>query len=106
LLSNAKYAVEERQRLSKSDVYTKIITIKSYGINGQVVFEIEDNGTGIPKKYINNIFDPFFTTKDVEYGTGLGLSITYGIIKEMKGDISVNSKINEFTIIKVSLPKN
>jgi len=106
LLSNAKYAVEERQRLSKSDVYTKTITIKSYGINGQVVFEIEDNGTGIPKKYINNIFDPFFTTKDVEHGTGLGLSITYGIIKEMKGEVIVDSKINEFTRIKVSLPKN
>ena len=105
LLSNAKYAVEEKQRLSKSDIYTKKITIKSYRVNGRVVFEIEDNGTGIPKKNINNIFDPFFTTKDVEHGTGLGLSITYGIIKEMKGDISVDSKINEFTRIKVSLPK-
>ena len=104
LLSNAKYAVEERQKLTKSDLYTKTITIKSYGVNGHVVFEIEDNGTGIPKKQIDNIFDPFFTTKDVENGTGLGLSITYGIIKEMKGEISVDSKVNEFTRIKVSLP--
>jgi C4-dicarboxylate-specific signal transduction histidine kinase len=106
LLSNAKYAVEERQRKVKSDVYTKTITIKSYGMNGQVVFEIEDNGTGIPQKNIDNIFDPFFTTKDVENGTGLGLSISYGIIKEMKGEISVDSKTNEFTRIKVSLPRN
>lgn len=106
LLSNAKYAVEERQKLSKNDVYTKTITIKSYGVNGNVVFEIEDNGTGIPQKNIDNIFDPFFTTKDVESGTGLGLSITYGIIKEMKGEITVDSKINEFTRIKVALPKN
>lgn len=106
LLSNAKYAVEERQKLSKNDVYTKIITIKSFEENGHVVFEIEDNGTGIPKKNIDNIFDPFFTTKDVESGTGLGLSITYGIIKEMKGEISVESKSNEFTRMKVALPKN
>lgn len=106
LLSNAKYAVEERQSKSKSDLYVKTITIKSYGVNGHVVFEIEDNGTGIPKKNIDNIFDPFFTTKDVESGTGLGLSITYGIIKEMKGQISVDSKLNEFTRVKVSLPKN
>jgi len=106
LLSNAKYAVEERQKLSKSDLYTKIITIRSFEENGHVVFEIEDNGTGIPKKSIDNIFDPFFTTKDVESGTGLGLSITYGIIKEMKGDISVESKSNEFTRMKVALPKN
>jgi len=105
LLSNAKYAVEERQKLSKSDIYSKKITISSYGVNGQVVFEIEDNGTGIPKKNVDNIFDPFFTTKDVENGTGLGLSITYGIIKEMKGEISVDSKVNEFTRIRVALPK-
>jgi C4-dicarboxylate-specific signal transduction histidine kinase len=106
LLSNAKYAVEERQKRSSSDIYTKTITIKSYGINGNVVFEIQDNGTGIPKKNIDNIFDPFFTTKDVESGTGLGLSITYGIIKEMKGEITVDSKVNEYTRIKVALPKN
>lgn len=106
LLSNAKYAVEERQKKSNSELYVKTITIKSYGVNGHVVFEIEDNGTGIPKKNIDNIFDPFFTTKDVESGTGLGLSITYGIIKEMKGQITVDSKINEFTRIKISLPKN
>ena len=106
LLSNAKYAVEERQKLSKNDVYTKTITIKSYGVNGNVVIEIEDNGTGIPQKNIDNIFDPFYTTKDVESGTGLGLSITYGIIKEMKGEITVDSKINEFTRIKIALPKN
>ena len=106
LLSNAKYAVEERQKQMKSDAYTKTITIKSYGVNGNVVFEIKDNGTGIPKKNIDNIFDPFYTTKDVESGTGLGLSITYGIIKEMKGEISVDSKVNEFTLIKVALPKN
>lgn len=104
LLSNAKYAVEERQKLSKGDVYSKKITIRSYGVNGNVVFEIEDNGTGIPKKNVDNIFDPFFTTKDVENGTGLGLSITYGIIKEMKGEISVDSKVNDFTRIRVSLP--
>ncbi len=75
---------------------------------GPETFEliVKDNGTGIPKKNIDNIFDPFFTTKDVESGTGLGLSITYGIIKEMKGQISVESKINKFTRIKVALPKN
>lgn len=106
LLSNAKYAVEERQKLAKNDVYKKMITIKSFEENGHVVFEIEDNGTGIPQKNIDNIFDPFFTTKDVESGTGLGLSITYGIIKEMKGEISVESKNNDFTRMKVALPKN
>ena len=106
LLSNAKYAVDEQQKMLNNRNYTKTISISSFNRGSEVVFEIEDNGTGIPKKNLSNIFDPFFTTKDVEHGTGLGLSISYGIIKEMKGEISVDSQVNKYTRVSVSLPKN
>jgi signal transduction histidine kinase len=86
--------------------YTKTISISSFNRDNEVVFEIEDNGIGIPKKNLTNIFDPFFTTKDVEHGTGLGLSVSYGIIKEMKGEITVDSQVNKFTRLSVTLPKN
>lgn len=105
LLSNAKYAVDERYKKLYNKNYTKIITIRSMNENNQVILEIEDNGIGISKKNLTNIFDPFFTTKDVEHGTGLGLSISYGIIKEMKGDIVVDSHLNKFTRVRVALPK-
>lgn len=105
LLSNAKYAVDERNKNLYSKNYIKTITIRSFIEDNQVVLEIEDNGTGIAKKNLANIFDPFFTTKDVEHGTGLGLSISYGIIKEMKGDIIVESQVNKYTLVKVTLPK-
>ena len=48
----------------------------------------------------------FFTTKDVENGTGLGLSITYGIVKDMRGQIDVESKVNKYTKVRVLLPNN
>jgi two-component system NtrC family sensor kinase len=86
--------------------FEKNISISSFNRNSEVVFEIEDNGTGIPRKNLANIFDPFFTTKDVEHGTGLGLSISYGIIKEMKGEITVDSQLNKYTRVRVTLPKN
>jgi C4-dicarboxylate-specific signal transduction histidine kinase len=106
LLSNAKYAVDERQKMVNNRNYTKIISISSINKGTAVVIEIEDNGTGISKKNLANIFDPFFTTKDVEHGTGLGLSISYGIIKEMKGEITVDSQVNKYTRVSVSLPRN
>ncbi|MCD4790222.1 MAG: response regulator [Bacteroidales bacterium] len=105
LLSNAKYAVEEKQKKQNNEDYIKTITINSFIENNNIIFEIKDNGIGISQKHMDNIFDPFFTTKDVKDGTGLGLSITYGIVNEMKGQISVESKTNKFTKIKISLPR-
>lgn len=102
LLSNAKYAVDEKLKILKKE-YSKKIEINSYLQNNKVIVEIIDNGIGIPEKHMDNIFDPFFTTKDVENGTGLGLSISYGIIKEMKGDITVESNEHEYTKVSVVL---
>jgi PAS domain S-box-containing protein len=106
LLSNAKYAVEERARkAASSEQYVKLIMIslESEGEDNYIL--VEDNGTGIDEKIIPNIFNPFYTTKSEEKGTGLGLSISYGIIKEMKGTISVESEINKYTRIIIKLPK-
>lgn len=62
-----------------------LIRIKT-DIEGSFVrCRIEDNGTGIDKKYIGKVFDPFFTTKPPGQGTGLGLSIAYDIVVNQHG---------------------
>lgn len=104
LLSNAKYAVEN-QIDNQNNKRQKLIKMSTYHKDDHVVITIEDNGIGIDKKHLNNIFDPFFTTKENDHGTGLGLSISYGIVKEMKGDISVDTKKNEYTKMTISFPK-
>jgi signal transduction histidine kinase len=65
---------------------------------------IKDNGKGMDEKTISNIFDPFFTTKRNEGGIGLGLSISYGIIKEHKGNIAVNSAPGGGTTFTIHIP--
>jgi signal transduction histidine kinase len=64
---------------------------------------VKDTGKGIPPEFLPHIFDPFFSTKGVE-GTGLGLSISYGIIKNHKGNIRVESKIGVGTTFTIELP--
>ena len=67
------------------------LNIRTARENDFVLVEIADNGPGIPKDIQSRIFDPFFTTKGVGEGTGLGLDVVSRIIKNLGGQISVNS---------------
>ncbi|MEW6571917.1 MAG: PAS domain S-box protein, partial [Nitrospirota bacterium] len=69
-----------------------------------VVLTVSDTGCGIPKDIINRIFDPFFTTKEKGKGTGLGLATVYGIIKDHKGYISVQSEMDKGTSFDIFIP--
>jgi len=65
---------------------------------------IRDTGTGIEKQLLNRIFEPFFTTKPKGEGTGMGLAVVLGIIKRLKGAITVESEIGAGTVFHVILP--
>lgn len=69
------------------------------------VVTVSDSGHGIPRDLLRRIFEPFFTTKAPGSGTGLGLSICYGIIREHRGDISVDSRPGAGTVFTVTLPR-
>jgi polar amino acid transport system substrate-binding protein len=68
------------------------------------LLRISDDGRGIEEKTLKQIFDPFFTTKRNQGGTGLGLSIAYGIIKEHKGRIEVESQVGCGTTFAIHIP--
>lgn len=67
-----------------------------------IKIEVQDYGKGISPRELPYIFDPYFTTK--EKGNGLGLAICYSIVKNHEGDITVQSKPGEGTVMTVYLP--
>jgi signal transduction histidine kinase len=69
---------------------------------GRLSLSISDTGTGMDAKTLACLFQPFFTTK--VNGTGLGLGIAKKIIEAHNGRISVKSKVNKGTTVKIILP--
>jgi len=96
MIINAAEAMEEGGELT---IQTKLDPI------GDLIWiEISDTGHGIPEEHFDKLFDPFFTTKEVGHGTGLGLAISYGIVKEHKGTINVESTLGKGTTFIIRLP--
>lgn len=85
ILINAAHAIADVQR----EVHRVRITTRAD--SEYVAISISDTGPGIASEALSHIFDPFFTTKRSGLGTGLGLSISRSIMRELGGDLIVES---------------
>lgn len=109
LVTNARDAMPKGGRLDVStgtaDIDEAFIRRNGYGEIGRyATITIADNGTGMDETTRQRIFEPFFTTKEVNKGTGLGLSVVYGIIRQHKGMIQVESRLEKGSTFTVYLP--
>lgn len=81
-----------------------LIHIRSQVLEDSIQVFIQDNGPGIAEELLPKIFEPFYTTKETGKGTGLGLSITYGLVKKLGGEITVQSHLGHGAIFTITIP--
>ncbi|KIV57207.1 ATP-binding protein [Aneurinibacillus migulanus] len=81
-----------------------VLRINVKKIKNNIVIEIIDSGIGMSPEEINRIALPFYSTKGK--GTGLGTMISYGIIKELNGDIEIKSEIGKGTRFSIIIPSS
>jgi two-component system sensor histidine kinase/response regulator len=87
----------------KSVIYKKT-TLNINVDKGVVTIEVEDNGSGIDKRYIDEIFTLFFRAHVQEAGSGLGLFNVKSALLKLNGKIEVNSTLNEGSTFTVKIP--
>ncbi|OGP50692.1 MAG: hypothetical protein A2Y79_01830 [Deltaproteobacteria bacterium RBG_13_43_22] len=101
LILNARDALMETGKEDK-EIHISIETLDK-NQSPHVQIKVQDNGPGIPEKYLSEIFEPFFSTKPSS-GTGLGLGIVRRLVQLYGGRIEVESQVGQGTGFTVTLP--
>lgn len=85
------------------------IILRTFSEAGQVVFEVEDTGVGIPKECLSNLFGEFVrapaqVSGERPPGIGLGLSIVKRILQYYDGRVYVSSTLSKGSVFGFTLP--
>jgi PAS domain S-box-containing protein len=115
LVANANHAIKRQNdktigkkiRISTNEIQiTKEATAQYPGSRegDYIEIEISDTGIGMSDETKQSIFEPFFSTKKKGEGSGLGLATVYGIVKQNKSFIYIDSHKGDGTTFKIFWP--
>ena len=71
-----------------------------------VTLSVTDTGHGMAPDVADRVFEPFFTTKAVGKGTGLGLSQIFGLVRQLGGEITIDTAPGRGTTVTLLLPRD
>jgi heavy metal sensor kinase len=84
------------------------IDVRVSAWNGRALFEVSDNGPGIPEESLLLVFERFYRVDRARSrelgGAGLGLSIVKSVVTAHRGRVEVQSKEGEGSRFIVELP--
>ena len=69
-----------------------------------VLLRVSDTGCGLTPAAVDHIFEPFFRPSDSGHETGMGLATVYGMVKQHKGWIGVESQPGHGTTFTLYFP--
>lgn len=83
-----------------------VIKFEVHQEGDKIIFEVQDQGRGIPEKDQKHIFERYFRAENalLDQGTGIGLNISKTHLENMGGKISFESEENKGTKFRVEVP--
>ncbi len=103
LLVNAMHSIDTKSQ-NENEKQSKTICIKLEKQRKNVIFEVLDNGIGIPNGSEDKLYDPFFSTKKPGEGMGLGLAIVKKFIDSVGGTIDAYNNEMGGATFRVEIP--
>jgi len=86
------------------------VALESAADNGQVRFAVRDSGVGIRDEDRGRLFEPFYRGRPPNElagpGMGLGLSLARQLVRQLDGDLRIDSRPGEGTTVEVRVPRN
>ena len=105
LAINARDAMPEGGTLTISTSLVREPDSLDIDAGDYVCVAVADTGTGMSPEILARATEPFFSTKPFGKGTGLGLAQVYGIVRQSRGTLRIESKEGEGTIVRLLLPR-
>jgi PAS domain S-box-containing protein len=108
LASNARDAMPDGGTLT---VTTQLVPVEAApsaagdDSPNNVVVTVRDTGRGMDANTRAHLFEPFFTSKSAGFVEGLGLPTVYGVVRQLGGEISVESALGRGTTFTIALPQ-
>lgn len=109
LVVNARDAMPEGGKLWIETLRLEVEESASSPMEGAwpgvyAAIQVRDTGSGMSREVMEHIFEPFFSTKGIDHGTGLGLATLFGIVRQHKGFVRVESEVGKGSVFTVALP--
>ena len=79
-----------------------------YSQHSKYRFQVEDTGIGMSKEFLDKLFEPYsreiaFSTR-ATMGTGLGMTIVKTLVRQLSGEVSVESELGKGSCFTVTVP--
>ena len=110
LATNARDAMSREGRLTiqVQPVLAEeaFLAARAWAKSGEYVhLSVSDTGKGMEPGVMERIFEPFFTSKQLGQGTGLGMAVVHALVRQLGGQIEIETAVGCGTTFHIYLPR-
>lgn len=99
-----QHLLENAVKYRRTNIEDSFVHVRIRQHRRGVSITIEDNGQGMSRHVQQRAFDMFYRGNPASQGSGLGLTIAKSNVEKLGGEITVKSKLQQGTHVRLLLP--